>query len=170
MLNNSSSVPYFHLQYLIVDEKIAHEFLPEMIKRFVDSGVRVLGCDRTRQIVTEVEELTDDDFYKEYLDMIVNIKVVSHMEEAIAHIEKYGSHHTDTIVTKDYEKAMKFLHTVDSSSVMVNVSTRYSDGFQYGLGAEIGISTDKIHARGPMGIDDLTCTKFIVLGQGQLRQ
>jgi glutamate-5-semialdehyde dehydrogenase len=158
------------LETMLVDENIAHQFLPPLVERFKNAQVKIKGCERTRQIAPEVESLTEDDFYNEYLDLTINVKVVAHMDEAITHIEKYGSHHTDTIVTKDFDKAMKFLRTVDSSSVMVNVSTRFSDGFQYGLGAEIGISTDKIHARGPMGLEDLTCTKYIVMGQGQLRQ
>jgi len=158
------------METLLVDEKIAKRFLPEMIKRFRAAGVKIKGCQRTRRMVKGIEAVKDEDYYNEYLDLILNIKVVKDIDEAIAHIEQYGSAHTDSIITKDYSKAMKFLREVDSSSVFVNVSTRFSDGFQYGLGAEMGISTDKIHARGPMGLEELTCTKFIVLGNGQLRE
>jgi glutamate-5-semialdehyde dehydrogenase len=111
----------------------------------------------------------DEDFYREYVDLILNVKTVRDIDDAMDHIAKYSSAHTDSIVTKDYQKAMRFLREVDSSSVLVNASTRLSDGFQFGLGAEMGISTDKIHARGPMGLEELTCTKFIVMGDGQLR-
>jgi glutamate-5-semialdehyde dehydrogenase len=158
------------METMLVDEKIARRFLPGMIQRFRSAGVKVKGCPRTRRMVKGIEAVKDEDYYNEYLDLILNIKVVKDIDEAIAHIEEYGSAHTDSIITKDYSKAMKFLREVDSSSVFVNVSTRFSDGFQYGLGAEMGISTDKIHARGPMGLEELTCTKFIVLGNGQLRE
>jgi glutamate-5-semialdehyde dehydrogenase len=130
----------------------------------------VKGCARTRELVPSVKEAEEEDFHNEYLDLTLNVKVVADMDEAMEHIATYGSDHTETIVTRDYARAMRFLREVDSSSVMVNASTRFSDGFQYGLGAEIGIATDKIHARGPMGLEELTCTKFIVLGNGQLRE
>ncbi len=158
------------METMLVDEKIAKRFLPGMIERFKSVGVRLKGCPWTRRIVKDIEAVKDEDYYNEYLDKILNIKVVKDIDEAIAHIEKYGSAHTDSIITRDYSKAMKFLREVDSSSVFVNASTRLSDGYQYGLGAEMGISTDKIHARGPMGLEELTCTKFIVLGNGQLRE
>jgi len=158
------------METLLVDEKIARRFLPGMIQRFRSAGVKVKGCPRTRRMVKGIEGLKEDDYYNEYLDLILNVRVVRDIDEAIAHIERYGSAHTDSIITRDYSKAMRFLREVDSSSVFVNVSTRLSDGFQYGLGAEMGISTDKIHARGPMGLEELTCTKFIVLGNGQLRE
>ncbi|GAB4536826.1 MAG: glutamate-5-semialdehyde dehydrogenase [Thermodesulfovibrionia bacterium] len=158
------------METMLVDEKVAKEFLPRMLKRFKDAGVKIKGCERTRRIAPSVEPVGDEDFYNEYLDLVLNVKVVRDIDEAMAHIEKYGSAHTDSIITKDYSKAMRFLREVDSSSVFVNASTRLSDGYQYGLGAEMGISTDKIHARGPMGLEELTCTKFIIFGSGQLRE
>ncbi len=158
------------METMLVDEKIARKFLPDMIKRFKKAGVLLKGCLETRKIDRTIAGAKDDDFYAEYLDKILNIKVVKDMDGAMDHIAKYGSAHTDSIVTKDYEKAMRFLKEVDSSSVFVNASTRLSDGFQFGLGAEMGISTDKIHARGPMGLEELTCLKFIVFGSGQLRE
>jgi glutamate-5-semialdehyde dehydrogenase len=121
------------------------------------------------RIDKSLEPAKEEDFHSEYLDKILNIKVVKNMDDAMDHIAKYGSAHSDSIVTRDYEKSMRFLREVDSSAVFVNASTRLNDGFQFGLGAEMGISTDKIHARGPMGLEELTCTKFIVLGNGQLR-
>jgi glutamate-5-semialdehyde dehydrogenase len=158
------------METMLVDGKIAGKFLPEMIRRFKRAGVSLKGCSKTRKMIPSVSPAQDADFYSEYLDKILNIKIVKDMDEAMDHIARYSSAHTDTIVTNDYDKAMRFLREVDSSSVMVNVSTRFSDGFQFGLGAEMGISTDKIHARGPMGIEELTCLKFIVQGNGQLRQ
>jgi glutamate-5-semialdehyde dehydrogenase len=155
---------------LLVDEPIAGQFLPAMIKRFVDAGVELRGCAKTRAISPDIKAAVDKDFFMEYLDLILNIRIVKDMDEAMDHIARYGSAHSDTIVTKDYERAMRFIREVDSSAVLVNASTRLNDGFQFGLGAEIGISTDKIHARGPMGLEELTCTKFIVFGSGQLRQ
>ncbi len=158
------------METMLVDARIAKKFLPGMIRRFKDAGVMLKGCPRTRRIEKSLLVAKEEDFYTEYLDKVLNIKIVNDIDDAITHIEKYGSAHTDSIITKDYSKAMKFLREVDSSSVFVNVSTRFSDGFQFGLGAEMGISTDKIHARGPMGLEELTCTKFIVLGNGQLRE
>ncbi len=141
-----------------------------MIKRFKKAGVKLKGCKKSRKIVASVNKVEEEDFYNEYLDMVLNIKIVKDMDDAVRHIAKYGSAHSDAIVTKDYKRAMRFLRQVDSSAVFANVSTRLSDGYQFGLGAEIGISTDKLHARGPMGLEELTCTKFIVLGNGQLRE
>jgi len=158
------------METMLVDEAVAEEFLPKMLKRFEQAGVQLNGCAKTKKIYQDVQDVTEEDFYKEYLDLILNVKVVKDIDEAIEHIAKYGSAHSDAIVTKDYNKAMKFLKEVDSSAVFVNASTRLNDGYQFGLGAEIGISTDKIHARGPMGLEELTCTKFIVFGSGQLRQ
>ena len=158
------------METMLVDEKIAKNFLPNMIKRFKKAGVRLKGCEKTRKIAPSALPVKEEDFYNEYLDLILNVKIVKDMDEAIKHIEKYGSAHSDAVVTKDYQKAMRFLREVDSSAVFVNASTRLNDGYQFGLGAEIGISTDKIHARGPMGLEELTCTKFIVLGTGQLRE
>jgi len=158
------------METMLVDKKIAKVFLPVMIKKFKEAGVRMKGCPLTRKIDSSLEKVEEEDFYKEYLDLILNIRLVNDIDEAMEHIAKYGSAHSDAIVTKDYDTAMRFLKEVDSSAVFVNASTRLNDGFQFGLGAEIGISTDKIHARGPMGLEELTCTKFIVLGNGQLRE
>jgi len=157
------------METMLVHEKVAPAFLPMIGDKFRQAGVELYGCSHTQALIGEAKPVDENDFYKEYLDLRLNVRVVTGMEQAISHIETYGSHHTDSIVTKDYAKAMRFVREVDSASVMVNTSTRFSDGFQYGLGAEIGISTDKIHARGPMGLEELTCTKFIVLGNGQLR-
>lgn len=158
------------METMLVDKKTAKAFLPSMIKRFKDAGVALKGCPETVKIDKSLALVKEDDFYMEYLDLILNIRVVKDMDEAIGHITKYGSAHSDAIVTMNYEKAMRFLKEVDSAAVFVNASTRLNDGYQFGLGAEIGISTDKIHARGPMGLEELTCTKFIVLGSGQLRE
>jgi len=158
------------METMLIDKKIARRFLPGMIKRFRDAGVVVKGCPETKKIVPAVETAADRDFYNEYLDLILNVKVVKDLDAAMDHIAQYSSAHSDTIVTNHYAKGMRFLREVDSSAVLLNASTRLNDGFQFGLGAEIGISTDKIHARGPMGLEELTCTKFIVFGSGQLRE
>lgn len=158
------------METMLVDKKIAKAFLPSMIKRFKEAGVKIKGCPLTKKIDASLEKAQEEDFYREYLDLIVNVRVVDDIEEAMTHIAKYSSAHSDAIVTNNYDMAMRFLKEVDSSAVFVNASTRLNDGFQFGLGAEIGISTDKIHARGPMGLEELTCTKFIVLGNGQLRE
>ena len=158
------------METMLVDKKSAKAFLPGIIKRFKKAGVRLKGCPLTVKFHSSIAKVKEEDFYKEYLDLIVNVKVVKDIDNAMAHIAKYSSSHSDAIVTTDYGKAMRFLNEVDSSAVFVNASTRLNDGFQFGLGAEIGISTDKIHARGPMGLEELTCTKFIVLGNGQLRE
>lgn len=158
------------METMLVHEKVANSFLPEMIKRFREKGVEIRGCERTRQIVTDVIPAREEDWPEEYLDLILAVKVVKDMEEALEHIEKYGSNHTDAIVTQDHARAMRFLEAVDSSVVLVNASTRFNDGYQLGLGAEIGISTTKLHAFGPMGLKELTTTKFVVFGDGQIRQ
>ncbi|MEW6068201.1 MAG: glutamate-5-semialdehyde dehydrogenase [Nitrospirota bacterium] len=158
------------METMLIDKKIAKTFLPVMIKRFKDAGVKLKGCPLTRKIDSSLADVKEYDFYNEYLDLVLNVKIVDDIDDAMAHIARYSSSHSDSIVTKDYAKAMRFLKEVDSSAVFVNASTRLNDGFQFGLGAEIGISTDKIHARGPMGLEELTCTKFIVLGNGQLRE
>lgn len=158
------------METMLVDKKIAKAFLPPMIKRFKEAGVKIKGCPLTKKMDASLEKAQEEDFYREYLDLIVNARVVDDIEEAMTHIAKYSSAHSDSIVTNNYDKAMRFLKEVDSSAVFVNASTRLNDGFQFGLGAEIGISTDKIHARGPMGLEELTCTKFIVFGNGQLRE
>ncbi len=158
------------METMLVDKKIAKVFLPDMIRRFKQAGVILKGCPETRKIEKSLERVEEEDFFKEYLDLILNIKIVDDMDDAMEHIARYGSAHSDAIVTMNYDKAMRFLREVDSSAVFVNASTRLNDGFQFGLGAEIGISTDKIHARGPMGLEELTCTKFVVFGSGQLRE
>jgi glutamate-5-semialdehyde dehydrogenase len=158
------------METMLVDRKIARAFLPSMAERFAKAGVLLKGCAETRRIVPAAQKAVEEDYYNEYLDLILNVRVVRDVEEAMEHIAKYSSAHSDSIVTRDYAKGMRFLREVDSSAVFINASTRLNDGFQFGLGAEIGISTDKIHARGPMGLEELTCTKFIVLGNGQLRE
>ena len=158
------------METMLVDEFVADGFLPTMLKKFESAGVTLRGCLKTISIYPNIVEVTEEDYYKEYLDLILNVRVVKDIDEAVEHIAQFGSSHSDAIVTKDYDKAMKFLKEVDSSAVFVNASTRLNDGYQFGLGAEIGISTDKIHSRGPMGLEELTCTKFIVLGNGQLRE
>ena len=158
------------METMLVDKKIAKAFLPAMLKRFKDAGVAIKGDPETRKIVPSVDAVREHDFYNEYLDLVLNVKVVKDIDAAMDHIATYSSAHSDAIVTKDYAKGMRFLREVDSSAVLINASTRLNDGYQFGLGAEIGISTDKIHARGPMGLEELTCTKFIVLGNGQLRE
>jgi glutamate-5-semialdehyde dehydrogenase len=158
------------METLLVDEPIARDFLPEMIRQYRESGVEIRGCEKTRQIVSDVTLATEDDWYAEFLELILAVKVVSGMEEAIDHIEQYGSDHTEAIITENYTRAMEFLKLVDSSTVLVNASTRFSDGGEFGLGAEVGISTSKIHSYGPMGIEDLTIGKFIVFGDGQIRK
>lgn len=159
------------METLLVDEKIAEDFLPRIAELYAEKQVELRGDAETRRILgASVKTATEEDWYEEYLGPILAIKVVSGLDEAIDHINKYGSHHTDSIITENFSLARQFLTRVDSSSVMVNASTRFADGFEYGLGAEIGISTDKIHARGPVGLEGLTSQKWIVLGDGQIRQ
>jgi glutamate-5-semialdehyde dehydrogenase len=158
------------METMLVDKKIAKAFLPGMAEQFRRAGVLLKGCPETRRIVPFADKVKEEDFTREYLDLVLNIRVVKDIDEAMEHIAKYGSAHSDAIVTNDYAKGLRFLREVDSSAVLINASTRLNDGFQFGLGAEIGISTDKIHARGPMGLEELTCTKFIVFGNGQLRE
>ncbi|MCX7858014.1 MAG: glutamate-5-semialdehyde dehydrogenase [Deltaproteobacteria bacterium] len=157
------------METLLVHENLAEKFLPEMAKRFMEHGVKIKGCEKTLKILNEIEQALESDWYEEYLDLILSIKIVTNLDEAIAHIKKYGSNHTDAIITKDYVNAWKFLKEVNSSLVLVNASTRLNDGFQLGLGAEMGISTTRLHAFGPMGLEELTVTKFIAFGDGQLR-
>ena len=158
------------METLLVHEEIAEEFLPGIAELYAEKHVELRGCHATRKILgSGVKTATEEDWYTEYLAPILAIKVVANIDEAIEHINKYGSHHTDAIVTENYSKVRKFLAEVDSSSVMINASTRFADGFEYGLGAEIGISTDKIHARGPVGLEGLTSQKWIVFGDGQIR-
>ena len=154
---------------LLVARSIAKDALPQLAKALIAKGVEIRGCDETRALVPQAKPATEEDHYAEYLAAIISVKVVSGLDEAIAHINKYSSQHTDAIVTENYTSARRFLREVDSSSVMVNASTRFADGFEYGLGAEIGISTDKLHARGPVGLEGLTSVKYIVLGNGEVR-
>jgi glutamate-5-semialdehyde dehydrogenase len=157
------------LETLLVAESIASEVLPELGAMFVQKGVELRGCETTCNILADAHQATVEDWDTEYLAPILSIRVVKGLDEAIDHIEAHSSRHTDAIITENYTHARRFLREVDSSSVMVNVSTRFADGFEYGLGAEIGISTDKLHARGPVGLEGLTTLKFIVLGDGQVR-
>jgi glutamate-5-semialdehyde dehydrogenase len=157
------------METLLVHEAMAPRFLPAIARIYDAKGVEMRGDDSSRAIVPTMNPATEDDWYAEYLAPIVAIRVVASLDAAIAHIAKYGSQHTDAIVTGDHAHAMRFLREVDSSSVMVNASTRFADGFEYGLGAEIGISTNKLHARGPVGLEGLTSRKWIVLGSGQVR-
>jgi len=158
------------METLLVAEPVASRVLPELAKRYSAAGVELRGCERTCAILGDITAATAADWDEEYLAPILAIRVVDGIEQAIQHIEQHGSQHTDAIVTEDYGKARKFLREVDSSSVMVNASTRFADGFEYGLGAEIGISTDKLHVRGPVGLEGLTSQKFIVLGDGHIRE
>lgn len=154
---------------LLVARAVAKEMLPKIAAMLISKGVEIRGCAETCALVKEAKAVTDEDFYTEYLAAIISCKVVDGLDEAIAHINQYSSQHTEAIVTENYTKARRFLREVDSSSVMVNASTRFADGFEYGLGAEIGISTDKLHARGPVGLEGLTSLKYVVLGDGQVR-
>ena len=158
------------METMLVSKKIAAKFLPEMIRMFKEAGVEIRGCDETRKIVEGVNKATEEDWYTEYLDLILSVKIVSGVDEAIEHIMKYGSYHSDAIVTGDKKAAEKFLNKVDSACVYVNASTRFTDGGEFGKGAEIGISTDKIHARGPVGAEELTSYKYIIYGKGQIRK
>jgi glutamate-5-semialdehyde dehydrogenase len=158
------------METLLVAEKIADQVLPELGQQYQQAGVELRGCDRTRQIIDGVKEATIEDWEAEYLAPVLSIRVVADIDDAMEHIYQYGSGHTESIITENYSHAQRFLNEVDSSSVMVNASTRFADGFEYGLGAEIGISTDKIHARGPVGLEGLTSQKYIVLGDGHIRE
>ncbi|MBW2501697.1 MAG: glutamate-5-semialdehyde dehydrogenase [Deltaproteobacteria bacterium] len=157
------------LETLLVHRDIAAAFLKQVARPLQDAGVEIRGCARTREILAEAKEATEDDWYAEFLDLILAIRVVDDLDAAMDHIDQYGSQHTEVIVTADYGNAQRFIKEVDASAVMVNASTRFSDGGQFGLGAEIGISTTKLHAYGPMGLKELTARKFIVYGDGQIR-
>ncbi|UCG07257.1 MAG: glutamate-5-semialdehyde dehydrogenase [Desulfobacterales bacterium] len=158
------------METLLVHRSQVPEFLPAMAKRFSEAGVEIRGCEETCRILPGIVMATDADWPAEYLDLVLAVKVVESMDDAIAHIAQYSSNHTEAIVTRDYDRAQRFLREVDSSVVLVNASTRFNDGGQLGLGAEIGISTSKLHAFGPMGVEELTTTKFVVLGNGQIRE
>ena len=157
------------METLLVHKDIARKFLPALAEKLKKAGVILKGCAQTRKILKNIADATEEDWYAEYLDLILAVRIVRDIDEAIAHIEKYGSLHTESIITADYENSQRFLNNVNSSTVLVNASTRFSDGFELGLGAEIGISTTKLHAFGPMGLEELTTSKFIVYGNGQVR-
>ena len=157
------------METLLVDGEIADDILPLLAEQFDAKGVELRGCERTRAVLDTITEATEEDWHEEYLAPILAIRVVDGLDAAIDHINRYSSQHTDSIITENYTRARRFLMEVDSSSVMVNASTRFADGFEYGLGAEIGISTDKIHARGPVGLEGLTSQKYLVFGDGHIR-
>ncbi len=158
------------METMLVHKDLSSSFLPAMIGRFMKAGVEIRGCAKTRTLVPDVKLAKDADWDTEYNDLVLNVKVVDNMNDAMEHIAAHGSQHSESIVTNDYLNAHKFLREVDASAVFVNASTRLNDGYEFGLGAEIGISTTRIHARGPMGLEELTSTKFIVLGSGQIRR
>lgn len=158
------------METLLVAESIADKVLPVLADRYIKAGVELRGCSKTRAILGDINAATEEDWDEEYLAPVLAIRVVDGIDQAIQHIDQHGSQHTDAIVTENYSKSLKFLRQVDSSSVMINASTRFADGFEYGLGAEIGISTDKLHVRGPVGLEGLTSQKYIVLGDGHIRQ
>ncbi|GIT21115.1 MAG: hypothetical protein CM1200mP40_07970 [Gammaproteobacteria bacterium] len=158
------------LESLLVADAIAKDVLPKLREEYKVHKVEMRGCEKTQLLVEGVIPASEEDYETEYLAPIISIKIVADVDEAIQHINDYSSQHTDSIMTQDHNRAQRFLREVDSSSVMVNASTRFADGFEYGLGAEIGISTDKLHARGPVGLEGLTSQKFIVLGDGHIRQ
>jgi glutamate-5-semialdehyde dehydrogenase len=158
------------METLLVARGIAQKVLPPLGRIYIRKGIELRGDEEARRIVPQMKPATEDDWYTEYLDAILSVRVVEGLDEAMAHIANYGSQHTDAIVTEDKARARRFLREVDSSSVMVNASTRLADGYEYGLGAEVGISTDKLHARGPVGLEGLTSLKWVVYGTGQIRK
>jgi glutamate-5-semialdehyde dehydrogenase len=157
------------METLLVHEAAAPMLLPEIARELASLGCEIRGCDRTRQLIP-CKEATDEDWVTEYVDKILSIKIVASLDEAIAHINEYGSHHSDAIITESYEASERFLDEVDSATVYVNASTRFTDGFEFGLGAEIGISTNKLHVRGPMALEGLTTQKYVIRGNGQIRE
>jgi glutamate-5-semialdehyde dehydrogenase len=158
------------METLLVHEAVAPNFLPPLIAKYQAAGVEIRGCAKTCALVPGIKRAKEEDWTTEYLDLILSVRVVKDLDQAIAHIEQYGSEHTESIITTDYRRSREFIDRVNSSAVMVNASTRFNDGGELGLGAEIGISTSKIHAFGPMGLEELTTTKFIVFGNGQIRE
>jgi glutamate-5-semialdehyde dehydrogenase len=158
------------METLLVDSAVAPQVLPELGRRYQEEGVEIRGCEATQKLLGDVIPATDEDWDTEYLAPILSIRVVDGLDAALDHLHAHSSGHTDSIVTENLSRARRFLAEVDSSSVMVNASTRFADGFEYGLGAEIGISTDKIHARGPVGLEGLTSQKYVVVGDGHIRQ
>jgi glutamate-5-semialdehyde dehydrogenase len=157
------------METLLVHVDIAPRVLPPLAALYASKGVELRGCARSRALVPDMNPATEDDWYTEYLAPILAVRIVDSLDDAMTHIATYGSQHTDAIVTGHYGNSMRFLREVDSSSVLVNASTRFADGFEFGLGAEIGISTNKLHARGPVGLEGLTSQKWVVLGSGQIR-
>lgn len=157
------------VETILVDEAIASTFLPKMLKNLRDLKVEIRGCEKTRQIFTDAIPADDEDWNKEYLDYIIAVKIVNGIDDAILHINKYSTHHSEAIVTTNYNKAQRFLQEVDAAAVYVNASTRFTDGFEFGFGAEMGISNQKLHVRGPIGLKELTTTKYIIYGNGQIR-
>ncbi|MFP6845247.1 MAG: glutamate-5-semialdehyde dehydrogenase [Thalassolituus sp.] len=158
------------METLLVHTSRAADILPELAEAYTNIGVELRGCERTRELLVDINEATTEDWDTEYLAPILAIRIVDTLDDAIEHINRHGSHHTDSIISENYTLSRRFINEVDSSSVMINASTRFADGFEYGLGAEIGISTDKIHARGPVGLEGLTSQKYVVLGNGEIRQ
>jgi len=158
------------VETLLVDRKIAEEFLPVVIKELREKDVEIRGCEETLKIVPDVTRATEEDWDTEYLDYILAVKVVDGIDEAIRHIGMHGTGHSEAIITDNYHAAQKFLDEVDAAAVYVNASTRFTDGFEFGFGAEIGISTQKLHARGPMGLNELTTIKYVIYGSGQIRK
>jgi glutamate-5-semialdehyde dehydrogenase len=157
------------METLLIAESIAEAVLQELVRQYREAGVELRGCERTRQRVSDMTAATEEDWYTEYLAPILSIRIVDGLDQAIEHISTYGSGHTDAILTENLSRADAFLARVDSSSVMVNASTQFADGFEYGLGAEIGISTNKLHVRGPVGLEGLTTQKYVVFGDGTIR-
>ncbi|RMF94436.1 MAG: glutamate-5-semialdehyde dehydrogenase [Candidatus Schekmanbacteria bacterium] len=157
------------METLLVHKDIAKKFLPLIAKKFQNAGVEMRGCNRTKKILPKIKSAVEEDFNREFLELKLAVKIVDSLDEAIEHINTYSSHHSDAIITENYSNAQRFIREIDSSSVFVNASTRFADGGEYGLGAEMGISTQKLHCRGPMGLEELTTTKFIVYGEGQVR-
>ena len=158
------------LECLLVHERIAKSFLVPLGKQLIEAGVEIRGCPKTCSVVPEAKPVQEDDYGKEFLALALAVKVVKDMDQAMEHIETYGSRHTESILTNDYSRALRFVRQVDASAVMINASTRLNDGYEFGLGAEMGISTTRLHARGPMGLEDLTCSKYVVYGSGQIRE
>jgi glutamate-5-semialdehyde dehydrogenase len=154
---------------LLVHKDVANEFIPKIVKSLREHGVEVRGCERSVELLKDIKPASDTDWYTEYLDYIIAVKVVDNIDEAIEHINKYGTKHSEAIITENYSNSRKFLAEVDAAAVYINASTRFTDGFEFGLGAEIGISTQKLHARGPMGLKELTSTKYVIYGSGQIR-
>lgn len=158
------------METMLVNYKIAEKFLPEMAEKFKSANVKLRVCKKTKKIIKDAKLAKENDFYTEYNDLILNIKIVNSLDEAIKHINKYGTHHSDAIITENNENAEKFLIEVDSAACFLNVSTRLHDGFEFGLGAEMGISNHKIHVRGPLALEGLTSEKYIIHGTGQIRE